>query len=404
MATNLSRPVHIERIKPQAKQKMHKQGTVANLYIDVSPKGKKVWRWQSVIGGKTVKHKLGEWPAMDIPTAKRLAGDLNDRRVAGEPLVEPTEAAALDTLRSFAEDFLEAKRDSGKGIKTIAEYDRLLRGHVYPICGDKLLNDLTRDDMDAVIDPLRKRGVGVLSNRVLAILRPIVRKAVARDLLIKDVTSHIDKFHEAKGKKNDRALSIDELAKLYAAADDMDDPAQCDALRLLILTACRRNEVVAAATADWDGKTWTIPAADYADDEANHVGTAKNDKPHPLTLGPRGKAILDARNKGEHFFVEGKIHRYKWPDFLANARKALKANGHEIPAWDLRAIRRGVRTAITSDEMRAAGHNFTEEAGERLLNHSLPALNATYNKNDYRGLIADVLLSWENLLTSCLEK
>ncbi|MBX7458326.1 hypothetical protein K3152_08720 [Qipengyuania sp. 1NDH17] len=399
MAKEYKRLAQIRAIVPRDKPFLTAQGGVENLYINTSPKRKQVWRWQTVIKGRTVKKTLGPIPQIEVNEAKKLAMELNDRREAGEPLVEPEKPAALGTFQEFAEAFLEAKRFSGKGLKTIAEYERILRGHIYPVCGDKPMGKLTREDMDAVIDPIRQRGAGVMSNRVLAILRPIIKKAVARDILEKDLTSQIDKFHEAKNKSNERALSIDELAKLWRAAEDLDDK-QRDALRLLILTACRRNEVVAAATADYDGRLWTIPAAEFIDERGHTfpVSHTKNNKPHPLQLGPVGKTILDANNGGEHFFTDGQPHRFMWPDFLTKARAALRAHGHRLPAWDLRAIRRGVRTAVRSKEMKENGHIFLAEHGEMLLNHTKPELEGTYDKNDFAYLIGDVLLAWEELL------
>ena len=396
------KPATIDSLPAGEKERLVADATRPNLYLVISPKGRKSWRWQSAIidagKRKSVKRTLGKWPVLSVDEARAMADQLNDRREAGAPLVEPKrEPIDQDSasLKTFAERWLEDKRRDGRGLKTLAEYERLLKSWVYPVCGSKAVEELDRGDMDAVINPLRDRGVGVLSNRVLATIRPIVRLAVARDRLAKDITAHIAKFNEARVKKNQRALSIDEMADLWLASDQMEADER-DALRLLILTGTRRNEALAARVEDWADGVWTIQPAQHTDERGHTfpVSHAKNDRAHPLTLGPVGRKMLNDRRKGRKFFFADSVHKFMMPDILKNARAAAG----QMEEFDLRSIRRGVRTAITSDEMRAAGHLFGEEDGERLLNHALGTLNATYNKGDYAGRIGEMLAAWESVL------
>ncbi|GGD64490.1 DUF4102 domain-containing protein [Erythrobacter arachoides] len=385
----------IDKFKPREKEYLLADGVQRHLYLVVSPKGVKSWQFKAKVDGDHFKKRFGKWPIMSIDKAREKAKLLNVARDTGQLT---TEKVKTNTFEAFAEEFLADKQREDRGIKTIHEYRKTLKGHVYPIIGCKDVADITRADIDAIINPLRDRKKGVMSNRVLAILRPIIKNAVARDILAKDVTGHVRKFNEAKNKTSRRALSIDELRLVWEAARHLPD-GQRDGIRLILLTGLRKIEAFAARTADYDGKTLTIPAAEFTDRRGHTfpVSHAKNDRPHPLKLGPKGRAILDANKGGEYFFAEV-VHKNMFHEVLPALKAALAEDGHVLETFDIHALRTSVRTAITSDAMRAHGHRFSADEGSIFMNHKREHLTEIYDRGDHRGMIEEMLAAWESLL------
>ena len=78
--------------------------------------------------------------------------------------------------------------------------------------------------------------------------------------------------------KRDRVLSDDEVALIWQHAGAGDFGV---ILRMLLLTAARRDEVGAMAWTELQGATWTIPAE-----------RTKNGRPHELELPPAAMALL----------------------------------------------------------------------------------------------------------------
>jgi integrase len=108
-----------------------------------------------------------------------------------------------------------------------------------------------------MLDAVLERGAGVQANRLLTRLKPFFVWAVERGVL---TSSPVEGLRPPSPETaRDRVLSDDELRAVWRAAERIGYPFGA-AVQLLILTGCRRSEVLEAEWSEFDvdGRTWTI--------------------------------------------------------------------------------------------------------------------------------------------------
>ena len=170
-------------------------------------------------------------------------------------------------------------------------------------------------------------------------------------------------------------LSREELGKLLPAIR-ASDSAYAAALRLILLTACRRGEVTAAKWQDINltAGTWTLPET-------------KNGTQHVIPLSRQASALLRAVQPAQPD-----------PEGLVFATSA----GRSLTAWDAATDTLQAASGTegwTRHDLRRTAATMMGELGvtpdtiEAALNHVSihSALAATYNKSRYRPQVADAL-------------
>lgn len=126
-------------------------------------------------------------------------------------------------------------------------YRNMLQNQLIPNFGAMQLEEITREAVADWFDSFSQTAPGN-ANRGLILLNQILNFAVRHGLLAKNVVTGLRKN---KGRRLTRFLSVEELARLYVVMDE--HVADCprierkqgrDIVRLLILTGCRRSEIL----------------------------------------------------------------------------------------------------------------------------------------------------------------
>jgi integrase len=408
------------------KERLVSDEGMANHYLVISPAGKKTWRWQTKLkSGVPRKIAIGPFPFVSLATARAQAEIMNGQRAMGlDPKAEIERQAhsakaiaaanATNSVEKVFEKWVEWKKDSEKpATKSIHEYKRIMRLNFMPEYGARPIAEITKADIKAAMEVMRVRGARAQANRFLNVLRPFFRWALFEDFVVVDPTATIMKFGEPK--PSERVLDVAEMALAYRAADALPTD-QRDALRILILCGTRKIAACAARSADYDADgIWTLKVADYTDDRGHTypVSHSKTDREHHMLLPPLAKAIFEARKerkdkdgKDSDFLFHDAPHKFMWPDLARDADAEMtKLNGGQAVApWSIHKIKKGVRTALSSNEMHemlereGEGLTFSENIGEIVTQHSLGSLNKRYNKSTYARVVGRALMAWERLL------
>lgn len=386
-------PAHIDAIKPPAKgERLVSDSVVPNLYLRVGHGGGRSWRWQSVVDGKTIKRGIGKWPLVSLADARDEARTFNTHRTERNLERAPTFADALDK-------WIEDKKATKKAVRSLHEYERMLKVNCLPFIGSKRVDEITRGDIDKIIAAMRERDAMVSSNRVATVLKQVFKWMERREWVAKNVANHVTAYNETRHIEESIAFTVRQMAELYVAAGDLDEDNR-DAYRLLILTGTRRNETFAARMADYVEGVWTLPPPERTENGVTYpLSHTKNGAPHPMQLAPVGRAILDRRKSREYAFSLVEPGPFNHRKALGYLREAVTRYGFDFPqSWENREIRRGFRTALVSDEMFDRGHDFSESDCEIALNHKLPKLTRTYSKARHQARIGRMLAAWEELL------
>ena len=243
------------------------------LGLRVSPTGIKSWSMMFTIPGseKRARIGLGTYPATSFARARMLAIEARGKVEAGEDprhVSEPEIDGAM-TVAGLAESYI-AKH--ARKIKTGRELERRLRGDVLPLIGSVKLADLHRRDVHRVLDTVLDRDAPQSAGKVFGDLRAMLRWAVERGYLDRDVLQGMKR--PVASKPRERWLTEDEIRALWPAWDALPTPMAL-ALKLALVTGQRIGEVCGMAEGELDLKKalWNLPAE-----------RTKNGSPHAVPL------------------------------------------------------------------------------------------------------------------------
>ena len=234
-------------------------------------------------------------------------------RQGRDPATERAKAKGMPTLAEFAESFLAQHAGTLKR-GTIANYRSLLNKHVAPrdqrgtlraACLGKLrLDQVTHQEVSAL--HRSKRGTPRAANHVVAFLSSLYSEAQAANLVPEgfNPTRRVKRFPM---QARQRFLTETELARVgevlsEAEKDGSEDPYALGAIRLLIFTGCRRDEILAAR---W---TWV----DFERGILNLPDSKTGAK--PVLLSPAAIEVLGnlERVDGNPFIIVGARAGQRW--------------------------------------------------------------------------------------------
>jgi integrase len=213
--------------------------------------------------------------------------------------------------------------------------------------------------------------------------------AVSRDIIPASPCTAVQA--PAPENRRDRVLTAEEIKTFWLNLDKTPISEEIKlALKLQLVTAQRKGEVISSAWADFDreGGWWTIPAE-----------KSKNRLPHRVPLSALAKEILAAAQTlaGDSGWV--------FP--------SLRTTGHITPAAVDHALRQarpllGLDHFVPHDLRRSAASHMTSMGISRLvvskiLNHVERGVTAVYDRHSYDNEKRQALEAWGRKLQALLK-
>lgn len=298
----------LKKIKPPMKgNERHPVEGCPSLYFKITPNGAKAWtyRYRPKLGpkaGADREYTIGEYPLFGLGLARQEYRDLRRRVARGEdPLGEIQDARAAPTMGDLAKAFAEEHCPRiSSGETHIWRFER----YILPRMGSSLkVAAVTHADCDALHRSLKHKPVQ--ANRVISTLKTAFNFAIKRGWITHNPAAHISRFAE---QPRERYLTDEEVPRLFAALANCRNQAVADSLRLILLTGCRRGEMMAMRWADVDLQSgaWTKP-------------TTKTGRRHKVPLSaPALEVIARQPRKGEFVFPCRDLKRW-WQEIRAEA-------------------------------------------------------------------------------------
>jgi integrase len=306
---------------------------------------------------------IGTYPAVRPNQARAIAMDwLSQARAGRDPSGERKQLRALrgtGTVADLFSSYLKAK----SSLRSIREIERLFNHDILPIIGQTRAESVTKADVTRLLDNVAKRSLS-LAHAVRRQLSAFYTWALPRlpDAAVNPVKS-ATKVEPLPNRE--RLLSDDELSILWHVLAREPEPWR-SALRLLLLTGQRREEVLQANWKEFDmaAALWIIPAE-----------RAKNKQVHLVPLSPAAITILnEIAPEAER---EGRLFRTGTGPAGRAAKRIREAM--DIPAWRWHDIRRTVATGMQRLGVRL-------EVTEAVLNHvsgSRSGIVGIYQRHDW---------------------
>lgn len=231
---------------------------VRGLCISILASGAKAWYLYRRVGGRPVRTRLGEWPAVSVDDARKLANrTLGEIAKGHNPHAERLKARAETTLREVWDRHIEHARQHNRPAS--CKEDERLWTRYLERWANRRLSELDRNEVEKWHRSVGEKHGKYAANRMLALLKHMIRTTAARmGYAGTNPTAGIERYKE---RSRDRYLTADELPRFFAAVEEEPELFR-DYFTLAILTGARRSNLSAMAWADvnLDTGVWKIPA------------------------------------------------------------------------------------------------------------------------------------------------
>ncbi len=250
--------------------------------LKVTPAGNRIYVVQYRTGGRgspTRRFTIGKHGAPWTPDkarteAKRILGSIADGNDPQSVKAAERSAMTVNELCAlYLNDGCETKKAS-----TIATDKGRIKRHIKPLLGRKRVKDLTSNDIRRFMADVAKgktaatiktgehglariTGGKGTATRTVGLLGGILSFAVAEGVRSDNPARGVKRYPDKKGQ---RFLSVGEMAKLGEELNKSEktEPLAVPAIRLLILTGCRKTEILSLKWSEVDFEVGSLRLTD----------------------------------------------------------------------------------------------------------------------------------------------
>jgi integrase len=356
------------------------------------------------IAGRSRRHTLGKYPGMSLHEARELyrkaaiaVHEGNDPAETKLRLEEGKRTAI--TVQALCTDYIQRYAKLRK--RTWQEDERQLSRDAIPAIGQMAAKDVTRKDINRLLDTKMDAGSPVAANRLLAVLSKVFGWAVERGEL--EVSPCIGIRKPAKETSRERVLQHPEIPPLWHALDTGKGigmhAVTRRALQVMLLTGQRKGEVLRMRWEELEhaveGWVWTIPAAN-----------AKNGRAHRVPLVSEAMTLLDALRPTEAAIEAGIATSWCFPSPKKPEQHiSLTAPDHALrdelqrPDSPLYGL-----AGFTPHDFRRTAATGLSVLGyprlivQKVLNHSDTSVTSIYDRYNYDKEKREALTKWAEML------
>ena len=273
----------IVHLRPREREYTVWDSQVTGLGVRVRPTGGRSWVLLEDIGGRARRVSLGPVPLKTVAEVRR---ECHARKAEPDVAGAPRRAAPL--FRDFVEGawkdahFGGYKPSTRKGVRSVLDRQLL------PAFGSKPLDRITPERIGRWFDRFSRTAPGN-ANHALDLLRGIMNFAIARGHLETNPARAVERNPR---QVPTRFLSREEIGKLHRVLDGQTRDSsreQADIIRLLLLTGCRRSEILRLRWSEVDRDRLVL-----ADGKTG---------PRIVPLNTQARRILERRPRGTNPFV-----------------------------------------------------------------------------------------------------
>jgi len=355
------------------------------------------WIVQYRVKGRTRRAKIGDYPTVSPDQARKKAKTiLASVQLGADPQAEKEaeRAKGSRTLGSVAGEYLamkelEVERGQYRASSFRVTKIYLKRPQYFGPLHSHAITDITVADIAGRLNTINKKSGAVTAGRARSALSSMFTWAMRQGLMGPTPYNPASVTENPDARlSRDRVLKDNELAAIWNACKD-DDFGRI--VRLLILTACRREEIggLRWGEIDRDAGTITLPKE-----------RVKNNHEHVLPLTPLALEIIGSVKEQvgrTHLFGDRSSTGFTtW----YVAKHDLDDRLGKMAPWNLHDIRRGVATWM------AEHGNVEPHIIEAVLNHysgHKSGVAGVYNRARYSKQIRIALGLWDDHVRTLIQ-
>jgi integrase len=341
--------LQVSKLPRKAKRYYMADPVQPGLVLRIPPQGAIGYSGVGWRGGKQVWKAVGTTATISLAEARALARDVVRKVQGGLPLT----ATPLHSMGAIADRWLELKAEA-EGYRTAFERRRIIEKYLKPHLGHRILADLRRSDITAMMDVLADRHGKPMADQVLRTLSAICHWHETRS---DDFRSPIVRgMRRSSPTQRERVLGDDEIRIVWRLASGAG--AYGAFLKTALLTAQRRAVLQGMRweQLDSDG-VWHIPHAPRAKQNGGD-----------LKLPQLALEIIYSQ---PHLVGDSRVFRR--PNDATIARFQAST---ELPHWTIHDLRRTARSLMSR-----AG--IQTEISELVVGHSIKGIQKVYDRHSY---------------------
>ncbi len=403
----------VENEKPDA-AKVKELPDGDGLYLVIQRSGTKSWAFRYRLDGKSYNMTLGRVARMTLAQARVAATGLREMvekgdnpvalRKAEKDAKDEAETERRFKLDKLLTDFAADKPERGRSrVQTKAFIDRgvarawKVKGVEHKGWADRDVPTITKDEIDDLINSIRKTGRDTTANRVLACLRAFLNWCVEKKI-VPISPLHGDK--QPREQKRKRVLLDAEIRLFWRACDEVGQPFG-PLFKFMLLTGQRRGEAAEITAAELRGNEW------WLDGERT-----KNGRDHIVPLSAAALEVLESvvrpksrRNAPYIFTTTGDtpVSGFSKAHATVHAKMVHLAEVDGLPLavkpWRLHDLRRTCASGLARLRVPLA-------VTESVLNHSSgtkSGLVETYQVHEYADEKREALELWAQAVADIVD-
>jgi integrase len=366
------------KLPPGKKELVVRDDKISGFQLRIRAGGSRTLTFQYRLGKQDRRMKLGDAVPEAFPAVRERAANLQLQVNAGQDpaamKVAAIAAAQQDAANSFKAKAEEYLKRQAKRVRpsTLTENTRYLMKVAEKLHKQQIasITEQNIKDLLASTEANVTKGTGAsTANRLRDVLFAMFKWCKVKPNPVADVEKH-------KENSRDRVLSIAELVEIWRA---LPNDHFGKAMKLLMLTGARRDEVGGMRWDELTDDLWTLPAA-----------RSKNKLVHLVPLSEPARVILS-----QCYQVVGRDCLFSSANGIAHwghCKADLDGKLPHIPKWVIHDIRRSVVTAMAGKPLSVKPHVI-----ERIVNHISGAKSKVagiYNRYDYLDEKTEALEAW----------
>ncbi len=376
----------IEAIKPpKSGQVDYWDSTLPGFGLRVTYRARKTWTVMYRHGRRKRRMTIGTFPSLSLADARDKAKDVLRAAAKGrDPAGERRDELAADTFGEMAEEYIRKhamiRKRSWRKDRQILDHDLL------PRFGHRKAADITRREVNDLLDGIKERGAPIQANRTLEIIRKIYNWGIGREIVAANPCQGIEK--PSVEHQRERVLSDDEIRAVWGAFD-LETPLMAGMFKLRLITAQRGGEIsyMRKADVDWGSGWWIIPGEFTKNGLAHRVWLSE-----PATLILEGLLPLSDSTRWAFPSPRGD----KPITVIWKAMERIRINsGVDFVAHDLR---RTAASRMTGDL------GISRLTVSKILNHVETGVTSIYDRHSYDGEKKQALQAWGRRLGDIIER
>lgn len=367
------------------------------MYVVVTPKGSKVFRYDYRIDGKRKTLTIGKYGRAGLSLEEAREACLRARKMVSagiSPSVEKQRKKRLRTEMKTVSEFAQQYLDE----VSIAESTRAMRASVLkrdivPDLGTYPLDQVTGEDVRWLCRKIKLRGAPSTAVFARDILKQMYAFAILQGINVDNPANEVAPASIARFKPKDRSLTPEEIRIAFKLLERVNSAPDLKlGFKLILLTMKRKAEVSGAKweEIDFESATWTIPKE-----------RMKNGLQHIVYLSRQALDILMSLRA--HAYGSSFVFPKRYEPSASVSAGAFNRLTYEIR--DLAKTEQIEWDHFTIHDLRRTGSTLLNELGfnrdwiEKALAHEdRSSSRGIYNKAQYAAQRRHMMQEWANCI------